>query len=144
MMTDEQRAKTAWLNRAFYADNKIKALEEVRKKNKSIAERCTASYESDGTTSGSHNNSQEKILHQLCDDDLKIQTEYRELCAVRDEIRDAITAVHNDEYETILYMRHLAYMTVQAIAEDLHYDRKTIQRKYIRALDLIETVGKCP
>lgn len=134
-MTDEQIEKVAYLNRAFYADNKIKALEEVLKKNRSIAERCTASYENSGGSSGSHDNSQEKIIHQLCDDNFKIQEELKELMKIRKEIKKAILTLKNDELETILNMRYLAYKNMTQIAESMNYDRKTIQRKHKIALD---------
>lgn len=139
-MTDEQLEKIAYLNRAFYADNKIKALEAVRLRNKSIAERCTASYENSGGTSGGHENSQERILHQICDDDLKIAEQIDNLLNCRRDVQTAIAEVKNDEYETILYMRYLAYMGMQEIADTLHYDRKTITRKHLSALDKV----KCP
>lgn len=141
-MTDEQLEKIKWLNRAFYADNKIKSLEEVQKKNRSIAERCTASYENTGGSSGTHDNSQEKIIHQICDDDMKISEQLEELRRCRTDIQRAITAIHNDELETILNMRYLAYMHVQDIADTLHYDRQTIHRKHKKALDLVE-ITRC-
>ncbi|MCQ2464370.1 MAG: DUF1492 domain-containing protein [Oscillospiraceae bacterium] len=136
-MTDEQLEKIAYLNRAFHADNKIKALEATRKQNKSIAERCTASYENSGGSSGSHDNSQERILHQICDDDMKITQMFHDLVECRRDIQNAIACVQNDELETILNMRYLAYMSVQQIADELHYDKRTILRKHLKAIDQI-------
>lgn len=143
-MTDEQLLKIQWLNRAFHINNKIKALEETLKQNRSIAERCTASYENSGGSSGSHDNSQEKIIHQLIDEENKIRSQFDELISIRDEIKGAITSLNNDEYETILYMRYLAYKKTQEIADTMHYDRKTIYRKYIKALDLINVPLNAP
>jgi len=139
-MTEEQTIKVQWLNRAFYVNNKIKALEEALKQNRSIAERCTASYENSGGSSGSHDNSQEKIIHQIIDEGDRIRAQLEELMSIREEIKSAITALNNDEYEAILCMRYLAYKKTQEIADAMHYDRKTIYRKYIKALDLI----RCP
>lgn len=139
-MTEEQTIKVQWLNRAFYVNNKIKALEEALKQNRSIAERCTASYENSGGSSGSHDNSQEKIIHQIIDEGNGIRVQLEELMSIREEIKAAITALNNDEYEAILCMRYLAYKKTQEIADVMHYDRKTIYRKYIKALDLI----RCP
>lgn len=138
-MTEEQLEKIAWLNRAFHADNKIKALEAIRERNKSIAERCTATYDSSGS-SGTHENSQEAIIHAICDDNIKIQERLKELMSYRTEIKNAIERLDNDELETIMNMRYLAYMKPYQIADALHYDRKTIQRKHKAALDII----KCP
>lgn len=137
-MTEEQMAKIAYMNSAFHLDNKVKALEAIRLKNKSIAERCTASYENLGGSSGTHENSQERILHQLCDDDIKIAEELKKLLECRRDIRKAISKVNNDELETILNMRYLAYMNVQDIADELHYDKRTILRKHLKAIDRVE------
>lgn len=137
-MTEEQLEKIAYLNRAFHADNKIRALEAIRMKNKSIAERCTASYENSGGSSETHINSQEQILHQICDDDMKIAQMLRELVECRGDIQNAISYVKNDELETILNMRYLAYMSVQEIADELHYDKRTILRKHLKALDRVD------
>lgn len=138
-LTEEQMEKINWLNRAFYADNMIKALEAIRERNKSIAERCTASYDSNGS-SGSYANSQETIIHTICDDNIRIQKQLDELIICRAEIKEAIEGIGNAELVTIMNMRYLAYMKPYQIAEALHYDRKTIQRKHKTALDLI----RCP
>lgn len=139
-MTDEEIEKILWLNRAFHADNKIKALEAIRERNKSIAERCTATYGGSSGSSTHSGNSQEAIIHAICDDNIKIQERLAELVTFRQEISDVIEKLHDDELETIMHMRYLAYMKTYQIAEILHYDRKTIQRKHKIALSKIE----CP
>ena len=142
-MTEEQKEIRKWLNRAFYVNNKIKALEAVRERNRALATKCAASYESDGSTSGSQDNSKEKIIHEICDNDLAIRKELDSLVKIRTEISKKISGLENDELETILSMRYLGYMSMQQIADQMHYDRRTIQRKYIIALDKIKDVIEC-
>ena len=142
-MTEEQKEIRKWLNRAFYVNNKIKALETVRDRNRALATKCTASYESDGSTSGSQDNSKEKIIHEICDNDLAIRKELDSLVKIRTDISKKISELQNDELETILSMRYLGYMSMQQIADQMHYDRRTIQRKYIIALDKIKDVIEC-
>lgn len=142
-MTEEQKEIRKWLNRAFYVNNKIKALEAVRERNRALATKCTASYENDGSTSESHDNSKEKIIHEICDNDLAIRKELDSLVKIRTEISKKISGLENDELETILSMRYLGYMSMQQIADQMHYDRRTIQRKYIIALDKIKDVIEC-
>lgn len=136
-MTDEQLDKIEWLNRAFRIDKKVTALLAVQEQNRSLACRCTASYENDGTSSGSHSNSQEAILHKICDGSIEIQQMIDYLADVRKEIFDTISSVGDDDLEAILFQRYLAYKSIQEIAESMHYDRKTIQRKHAKALDKI-------
>ena len=135
-MTEQQEKIVSWLNRAFYAEHKARALEAALDRNREIAERCTASYESVGS-SGTHVNSQELNIHRLCDDNARIRDQLRELVVLRKEIEAAIFSVENDEYESILSMRYLSYMTMQQIADELHYDKRTVQRKHMRAIDVL-------
>ncbi|MDO5559408.1 MAG: hypothetical protein Q4F95_07385 [Oscillospiraceae bacterium] len=137
-MTEEQLQKVDWLNRAFRTDQKVSALIAVQKQNKSLACRCTAVYDNN-----EHMN-QEEILHKICDDSMRIDKLIDELIDTRKEIYSTITAVGDDELEAILYHRYLAYMSIQQIADIMHYDRKTIQRKHIKALDKIMSLNVAP
>lgn len=134
-MTIEQLKKIDWLNRAFRADQKINALIAVQKQNKSLACRCTATYSSDGSTPGSHTNSQEAILHKICDDSIKFNQMIDYLADVRNEIFSAISAIGDDELETVLLHHFLAYKTWEQTAECMGYDVRTIRRKKIKAID---------
>lgn len=136
-MTEEQIETSRWLDRARNTDNVIKALEAVHCKDKSIAERCTVLYDSEGGSSGSGDNSVERAVHQLCDDSLKICRRIDELRNIRHEITDVIESVDDPELKTVLYMRYLAYMRMHEIAEVTGCDRKTVQRRHLRALDIV-------
>lgn len=136
-MTEEQVKTSKWLDRARNADNIIKALEAVHIKDRSIAERCTVLYDSSGGSSGSGDNSVERAVHQLCDDSLKIRMRIDELRSIRAEITGMIEAVSDQELKTVLYMRYLAYMRMYEIAEATGCDRKTVQRRHLKALDII-------
>lgn len=136
-MTEEQNETSRWLDRARNADNVIKALEAVHCKDKSIAERCTVLYDSSGGSSGSGDNSVERAVHQLCDDSLKIRIRIDELRNIRSEIASVIESVSDPDLRTILHMRYLGYMKMYEIAGELNYDRRTIQRKHIEALDAV-------
>lgn len=125
-MTEEQIKKMQWLNRAYFAEGKIKALEAVREKNQAIAIRCN-SYRS--------TEEQKEIIKKLHDDVTTLKDELFELASLRMEIRDTIATIENNEYEAILNMRYLAYMKMQEIADLMGYDRKTIQRKHKSALE---------
>ena len=136
-MTEEQRKASDWLNRAHNVDDAIKALERVQEKNRSIAERCTASFDEKGSTGTGKDNSQERILHQLCDDNAKIESRIRELIQIRVEVRNAIHSVESEKIEAVLNMRYLAYMRIDDIASDLGIDRKTVNRRHLKGLEII-------
>lgn len=136
-MTEKQSKASAWLNRAHDVEETIKALERVREKNRSIAERCTASYEGEGCGSPSKDNSQEKIIHQLCDDSSRITERLGKLLEVRSEIGDVIKSVGSSKIEAVLSMRYLAYMRINDIADQLGVDRKTVNRRHLKGLEII-------
>jgi hypothetical protein len=60
---------------------------------------------------------------------------------IREEITQAIAAVEDYDMQAILVRHYLAYETFELIAEKMHYDLRTIQRKHKRALD--EVVIEC-
>lgn len=135
-MTSEQDRVSKWLNRARDIDDAVKALEEVRMRNKSLAERCTVSYGGVGT-SGTHENSQEKIIHMICDNDTEIRNQLETLCSARQEIAKAIDSLEDSKLTTILRMRYLAYKKTYEIAEEIGVDIKTVSRRHKKALDEI-------
>ncbi|MDE6708458.1 MAG: hypothetical protein K2K06_10545, partial [Oscillospiraceae bacterium] len=73
------------------------------------------------------------------------QKKIKELLNIREEIQDAIFQVCDDILGTILTRHYLLYETIDTIAEEMHYDRRSIQRKHLKALDNIvlhETKGE--
>ena len=143
-MTEEQIETSKWLNRAHDIEETVKALEAVREKNRSIAERCTVSYSSEGCASPSKDNSQERIIHQLCDDNAKIIERLGELLEVRAEICDAIRTLGSPKIEAVLNMRYLAYMRMSDIALHLGIDERTAIRRHLKGLEIIfEKFLKC-
>ena len=119
-MTEEQKRKTQWLNRAYYADRKIESLKKLREVNEKYRDETTES--------------------QIKRDTERINIELTRIMKYKDEIENAIAEVKDDELEAILNMRYLCYMNVSEIADTMFYDRKTIQRKHLKALDRIS----CP
>lgn len=134
-MTLEQRQKIFWLNRAFYAEKLARALMDKHDRDKALAERiskCT-----DGSGGACAGNSTEDALLRLADTEHKLQDKLRSLVALRDEIADAITSIKDPELEAILIRRYLNYEPMEVIAERMHYDVRTIQRKHLKALDRV-------
>ncbi|MBQ7046285.1 MAG: hypothetical protein IJN85_00900 [Oscillospiraceae bacterium] len=59
-MTAQQRKIIAWLNRAYYAEKKLRALESLRESDRERAQRITAVYGgNDKGKSDSRSNTQE-------------------------------------------------------------------------------------
>ena len=58
-----------------------------------------------------------------------------ELMQIREQITQAIEAVEDYDLQTILIRHYLAYETFETIAEKMHYEKRTIQRKHKAALE---------
>lgn len=133
-MTIDQLAKIQWLNRAFHAEKNYKAWLAKLERDQSIAERLTRSGDGTGKTS---ENSTETALIQLAETKHRTQDRLHELLQVREEITAVIHAIPDLDAQTILIRHYLAYETFEQIAERMHYDKRTIQRKHKQALDKI-------
>ena len=136
-MTSEQKRKAAWLNRAFYAEKKSKALLAKLERDRSIAERLSKCCDGGAGVSGTSDNSTEDALIRLADTEQKTQEQLRELVRVRDEIVEAIQQIDEPDLQAVLYWHYLNYFTFEQIAVKMHYDERTIRRKHKKALDKI-------
>ena len=116
-MTDEQNEKIQWLNRAYHSDKKIDSLRKLRDKNKKYRDTSTK--------------------EQLKRDNERIEIELLRIMKYKDEIESAIAAIRDDELEAIMNMRYLCYMPIAEIANQMYYDRRTIHRKHLQALEKI-------
>ena len=133
-MTAEQIKKRDWLRRAKAINMYMEALEKQNQKDKRLAK-----YLSEVDESNEELN--EKIKNFVSIQQKKI----KELLNIREEIQDAIFQVCDDVLGTILTRHYLLYETIDTIAEEMHYDRRSIQRKHLKALDnivLYETKGE--
>lgn len=132
-MTDEQLKKSGYLNQAYYIKRKIDALNEVRKRNKF----GIVNYKSDGTKASGGYNREELRMMKILELDEKISAETDKLNRMLNEIYDAISTVDDIELNTLLTYRYILFLTIDAIAEKMNYDEKTIRRKLKKALDKV-------
>lgn len=134
-MTAQQRRIIAWLNRAYYAEKKLRALESLRESDRERAQRITAVYGgNDKGKSDSRSNTQEIALITLACSIEKYDRFLAEYNAMRREIESAIENLHDHELEAIFIYRYLEYRTMSDIAERMNYADITIKRKHLQGL----------
>lgn len=145
-MTIEHLEKIAWLNRAFYAEKKVKALESIRKRDRERTQRITANYEGkDKGRSDGRINGVEEALIMLAESDEKYESALHDYTVLRREIQSAIESLHDDELETIFMYRYLDYKTMEQIAELMNYSERTIRRKHFKGVEKLSgNVLECP
>lgn len=135
-MTLEEFDIRHWLNRAFYADKKAKALDMLVRQCRERAEGLTRSSEvmdkgkSDGAENGTEN-----ALMKLAEMERKADEQKAEAVNVSAEIQEAIAKLHDDDLESVLIHRYLLFETVEQTAESIGYDPRTVMRKIKKAVE---------
>ena len=136
MMTLREIELKNWLNRAFYADKKVKALEMRIKQCRERAEAVSVCYEgNDKGKSSSSKNGIEEALMRLADTEFKLKSQIFELLDITDEISEAISKLKDDGLETVLIHRYILFHTIEETAEIMNYTPITIKRKQKKAID---------
>lgn len=143
-MTVRQNEIRDWLNRAFYADKKVKVLEMLLKQCRERAEGAAVCYEGNdkGKSSGSEN-STENALIKLVDTEHKLQRQIIELVDISGEIFDAISKINDDDLETVLIHRFLLFHTVEETAEIMNYSPRTVRDKQKKAIEKLCLLLPC-
>ena len=135
-MTDEQLEKIAWLNRAFHAEKKVKALSSLLKRDRERAEDISANYEkNDKGKSDSRSNGIEEILLLLAESEEKYNKALADYTHCRKEIETVIRGLHNDELEAVLSRHYLNYETWGQVAENMDCCLRTVKYKHKKSLD---------
>ena len=124
-----------YLNQAFFLDKQINSLIKVKEENISIAQRCTANYNSIGSTNASKANRQENIYIKIADQSTQIDQQIDKLVDIRNEIEQLINTVSDTDGQSILRMRYLAYMPMSDIADIMGCTRVTVYRKYNKSIE---------
>ena len=145
-MTEKELDLRHWLNRAFYADKKAKALDMLVSQ---CRERATGlvrySEGNDTGKSGTSKNGTESALMKLVEMEEKAECQKAEAVKVSAEIQDAISMLHDDDLEAVLIHRYLLFETIEQTAISIGYDPRTIKRKVKKALEkLSPNVLECP
>lgn len=134
-----------WLNRAFYADKKIKALEmflrQCRERAESVSVCCEGNDK--GKCSSSKNGTEDAFI-KLVDTEQKLQRQIFELLDITNEISEAISKLKDDDLETVLIHRYILFHTIEEAAEMMNYSTETVRRKTNKAIrKLCEDVLEC-
>lgn len=131
----DEMSMRLWLNRAFYADKKIKALEACAKQCRERAQ--SAAVHMGNTEQGKSDtavNGTENALMRLAEMESKILRQIDELLDVSDEISDAISLLGSNDLETVLIHRYLLFRTVEETADIMSYSPRTVRDKQKKAV----------
>ena len=139
-MTENELTTRHWLNRAFYADKKAKALEMLVRQCRERAEglsRCSEGNDkgrSDGAENGTEN-----ALMKLAEMERKADAQRVEAVNVSAEIQTIISGLHDDDLEAVLIHRYILFHTIEQTAEIMSYHPNTVKSKVKKAIQKLCT-----
>ena len=128
---------------------KIEAIRLRLLEMKSNIDVSAVSYESDGSIKQKKGNGQENKLVEYIDDKKKLQQEFQELIIKTSSNekwkKELIDTLDDSRLYAIASMLFISYITQEKITEIMEFkDRKTVQRKKIKILEILENVLECP
>ncbi|MBE6858320.1 MAG: sigma-70 family RNA polymerase sigma factor [Ruminococcus sp.] len=132
-MTAHEERVLSWLRRAFHAEKKAKTLEMLAERCREKAQRLARNSITTGRND-SCENSTEKALAKLADMERAAEEQRAEAVMLADEIRKAVSSLHDDALETVLIHRFVLFHTVEQTAELLGCSAKTVKRKTLTAI----------
>lgn len=139
-MTTQELETRHWLNRAFYADKKAKALDMLVRQCRERAEglsRCSEGNDkgrSDNTENGTEN-----ALMKLAEMERKADEQKAEAVNVSAEIQGTISKLHDDDLEAVLIHRYILFHTIEQTAEIMNYHPNTVKSKVKKAVQKLCT-----
>lgn len=132
-----------WLNRAFYADKKAKALDALAQQCRERAQGLTVNWECNDTgKSDSAQNGTENALMKLADIERKALDLRLECANILSETLTAIWKLKDDDLEAVLINRYVLYYTIEQTAEIMNYAPRTVKLKQKKAIEMLVKKGE--
>lgn len=145
-MTTNELEMRHWLNRAFYADKKAKALDALAQQCRERAQGLSVNWECNdtGKADGAQNGT-ENALMRLAEIEQKALALKLECANILAETLTKIWELHDDDLESVLINRYVLFYTIEQTAEIMNYDPRTVKRKTNKAIaKLSQNVLECP
>ena len=126
-----------WLKRGWKLDREINQLIEARDEAFTAATSTTCGTEGEKIQVSQKNTSEAKIIRYTAYTE-QIDKRIDELYRIKQEILDAVSAVENATYRTLLFERYVLFKTWEQIAVDMNYSWRQIVRLHGKALGEIK------
>lgn len=131
-----------YLSQAKYLDLRINSkIEQVAALN-DLATKATSVLTGMPHSSNRGTSSMESAITKMVDLEAEIKQDIDKLVDLKLEILEAIKAVQNVEYQTVLEKRYLCFQSWEEIAAAMNYDIRWLYKLHGKALEEIRTVLK--
>lgn len=142
-MTENELELRHWLNRAFYADKKAKALDALVQQCRERAQGLTANWECNdtGKSDGAENGTENALL-RLAEIERKALDLRLECAGILSETLAKIWELHDDDLEAVLINRYVLFYTIEQTADIMHYAPRTVKLKQKQAIEKLIKQGE--
>lgn len=143
-MTTAELELRHWLNRAFYANKKAKALDALVQQCRERAQGLTANWECNDTgKSDGAENGTENALMRLAEIEQKALNLRLECADILAETLTAIWKLEDDDLEAVLINRYVLFYTIEQTAEIMNYAPRTVRKKQKQAIEKLCLLMPC-
>ena len=130
-----------WLNRAFYADKKLKALDALIERHRERAQGLSVCDEgNDKGKCDSTKNGTENALLKLAELEEKADKQRMEAVQELERVQNAISLLKDNDLETVLIHRYLLFQTIEQTAVAMYYAARTVKNKQKQAIEKLCTL----
>ena len=143
MTSERETALKVWLNRAFYADKKLRALDMLTAQCAQRAQGLNGIQHSDKGRSDTTQNSAENALLKLAEMEETAAREREKLVNITAEVWQAIRLLGDMELEAVLMHRYIFFHTTEQTAEIMHYAPRTVRAKQKQAVEKLCRLMPC-
>lgn len=130
-----------FLEQAYWLDKRIERKDEEIKRLRAKLEKSNSQI-SDMPRGGAGQDWTDADV-KVMELEARIRREIARLCDVKQQIGEAIDAVEDARYRTLLEMRYRNYYTFEKIAVEMNYSWRQVMRIHREALDAVKDVIEC-
>ena len=111
-----------YLNQYHDALVEIETLTEEVQRLRSLAEKITVAFDSDGSAPGTRKTDKiEECVERIMESEEKIKARAEELAKIRQEVYDTIAKVQDSKLRTLLFMRYIGNKSFENISITMGY-----------------------
>ena len=127
-----------YLAQAFRLDQRINSKLEQVSRLRNMAMKATSSFQAERISGTKQHSPMESSLVKVIDLEYEINDDIDRLVDLKREIIEVVNSIQQPEYQLVLEMRYLSFMTWEEIADRMCYSWRNVHYVHGKALQRIE------
>lgn len=129
-----------FLSQAIRLEGRINRAQERIENLRSLAERITVGYGSEAVSHTRNTGAMEDSVLRIVEAERAVNEDLEKLIELKAEIADVIERVADEKLRTLLELKYLKYLSVNAIADEMCYTRRWVNTLHTQALTAVDAV----